>query len=257
MSAAITEIRKKDDMPIARRTPRVFYTPDVWDRMWFLISINDKEVGWLGLVNPLPSGDYLVYDIFVPPQRVHGAETEIDQEAMTDLAMQLIDAGQDTNQLFYWGHSHVNMGVSPSGQDERQIDEYLAHCPRFIRGIYNKKGERKVDVFDRDTGVVYQCVVDRIFSPGLTEAQQNELRALCKTNVLPAFAAATTTFGDIAKRHSSAPPKRGKSYLPGVPLPSVDDDDDEDDGVWLKLEDLDEEEIAYLKACRDPFYFKE
>jgi hypothetical protein len=166
------------DMP----APRVFYAPSVYDQIKFLVAYCEKEVGWLGLVDTI-GNDYLITEIFVPEQTVSGAETDIEADAMAALAMEIMDANKDPSQLFYWGHSHVNMGVSPSGQDETQIDEYLVDCPRFIRGIYNKRGESKVDVFLREERAVWQCVENRIWTPGLAEGELAALKKLVDTNV--------------------------------------------------------------------------
>lgn len=141
------------------RTPDVMYTTEAWQTIRYIVAQCSAEVGWLGLVEYYEAENvYLITDIFVPPQEVTGATTEIESDAMAELANQLLDQNIDTGKLYYWGHSHVNMGVSPSTQDERQLDEYLEHCPVFIRGIYNKKGDAKVDVFNTAESVVFQCV---------------------------------------------------------------------------------------------------
>lgn len=220
----ISTLKPKDH--VAPRMPTVFYTPEAWDTVWFIVGVCPQEVGWLGLVDTLPSGDFLITEVFVPEQQVHGTETDISPDAMTDLAMHLIDMGHDTNKLIYWGHSHVNMGVSPSGQDERQVDEYLEHAPLFIRGIYNKRGERKLDVFDRERGLIFQKCPDRIYSPGLTAAAAADLRATLQRNVHPARAAVA--------QHST------KSWVPPARADFsrfVKRADDEEDDLITKLND--------------------
>lgn len=162
--------------------PRVFYTAEVYDLIKFLVAHCEKEVGWLGMVDTI-GNDYLITAIYVPEQEVHGTETDIDADAMAALAMEILDANEDPSKLFYWGHSHVNMGVSPSGQDEQQVDEYLVNCPGFIRGIYNKKGDSKVDVFLPEEGIVWQCCENRIYSPGLTPEQEAQFKEQIKRNV--------------------------------------------------------------------------
>lgn len=156
--ATVTPLLRAGEKP-RHVAPTVIYTTEAWQTIQFLVARCPVEIGWLGLVTHDAANNAFIIDrIFVPKQEVSGATTEIEADAMTTLAMELLDEGLDTSQLYYWGHSHVNMGVSPSSQDERQLDEYLEHCPVFIRGIYNKKGDAKVDVFDTQAGVVYQCV---------------------------------------------------------------------------------------------------
>ena len=168
-------------LPVTLRTPTVLYTPEVWAVIQLAVAECSKEVGWLGTVQVLESGDYLIDQVFIPEQFVTGAETDIDAQTMAALAQEIIAAGDDPGRLMYWGHSHVNMGVSPSGQDETQIEAYLADQPVMIRGIYNKKGDAKVDVFDRNQGVVFQCVPHR--TAGLSPEREAAWKAVIAANV--------------------------------------------------------------------------
>lgn len=141
--------------------PVVYYTEHAWAVIKHLVASCSQEVGWLGTVQQI-GHDYLIDQIYIPEQTVTGTETDIDNNAMVALAMEIMNEGKDPGTLFYWGHSHVNMGVSPSGQDEKQVAEYLDNCPIFIRGIYNKAGLSKVDVYDRESRLIYQCVKNTV-----------------------------------------------------------------------------------------------
>lgn len=158
--------------------PKVLYTPTAWHKIVKAIHICSDEVGWLGLVDEIQGG-YLITDIFVPPQTVHGAETDIEPDAMAALMHEL----DYPDNLYYWGHSHVNMAVGPSGQDESQTSEYLEHCDVFIRGIYNKKGESKVDVFDVANNMVHQKVTNNIQIPQMDPTELEKFEETVKTNV--------------------------------------------------------------------------
>jgi hypothetical protein len=147
------------------RIPTVFYTIEVKALIDLIVAHCPKEVGWWGTVETLASGDYLISDIYVPEQFVTGTETDILPDAMMSMALGIIQEGKDPDTLYYWGHSHVNMGVTPSGQDEDQVETYLDDHAVFIRGIYNKSGNSKVDVYDRDRGLVFQCVPNHTPSP--------------------------------------------------------------------------------------------
>ncbi|MGD9382357.1 MAG: hypothetical protein PVI03_07925 [Candidatus Thorarchaeota archaeon] len=163
----------------ATHTPTVFYTPKAWTKIRRAVDKCTKEVGWLGIVER-QGDDYLIEDIFIPKQTVSHTETDIDAEDMVDLVMSL----EEPDKLLYWGHSHVNMGVSPSGQDEQQTAEYLEHADFFIRGIYNKKGEAKVDVFDMKLGLVFQKVSTKILYNALTEEEEKAFEAELNKNVI-------------------------------------------------------------------------
>lgn len=174
-TATITPI-----VPVELTPPTVYYTPEAYAVIQLAVAHCSKEVGWWGMVEKMEDG-YLISDIYIPEQTVTGAETDIDSDAMAALALQLMESNRDPSKLCYWGHSHVNMGVSPSGQDEAQVEEYLDNMPLIIRGIYNKKGEAKVDVYDRERGVVFQCVPTQLYvMDPTTEATWLDL---LKTNV--------------------------------------------------------------------------
>jgi len=166
----------------ATEPPEVRYVPYVYDVIQHIVLTQPQEIGWLGLVDKTDYG-YLVTDIYIPEQTVSAAETDIDQDAMAALALEIDDAGLDPSKLLYWGHSHVNMAVSPSHQDEQQIASFVENNPYFIRGIYNKEGQAKVDVYDKKANTIYQCVRDRVDTPGLTKADLKDLNALTKANV--------------------------------------------------------------------------
>ncbi len=164
--------------------PTVYYTHEAWEMMWYVINKCTQEVGWLGLVErDEENNSFLITEIFVPEQLVHGAETDISAEALGKLANDLELAGKDSSQLRYWGHSHVNMGVSPSLTDEMQIDDYLEHADWFIRSIQNKRGESKVDVYDTEENAVFQCVDSDVLSVTLDEERIAEIDMILTNNV--------------------------------------------------------------------------
>lgn len=174
-------IHKVGEPPLLPAEPVVFYTEHAKTVIDYLVKKCTKEVGWLGLVERA-QGAFIINEIYVPKQTVTSAETDIDESAMMDLFNEITADGKDPTKLIYWGHSHVHMSVSPSYQDEIQIDEYLENMPLFIRGIYNKKGESKVDVFDVEAGTVYECVDEHVLRETDPELEKS-LDALIEANV--------------------------------------------------------------------------
>ena len=164
--------------------PSVYYTQDAWDIIAYLVNAVETEVGWLGLVDILDDGNYLITDIYVPEQTVNGTETDITAETLCNLVIELEENNKESEKLFYWGHSHVNMGVSPSTQDEIQIEEFLENgCKQFIRGIYNKRGASKVDVYDVQNNCIHQCVRHCIQPTPMGKAIKSRLDKLIKNNI--------------------------------------------------------------------------
>lgn len=161
--------------------PTVYYTVEAHASIEYIVNKCPTEIGWLGLVEDVPGG-YMITQIYIPEQEVTATTTEIETEGMANLFMHLIEQGVDTSKVRYWGHSHVNMGVSPSTRDEDQIADYLETSPLFIRGIYNKKGVSKVDVFDVTQGFVFECVSTGIHKP-ISAGMLDYLDAALKSNV--------------------------------------------------------------------------
>lgn len=198
MQPSLTEL-----YPTALRAPEVRYTPFVYKAIQHIVASQPQEIGWLGLVETKDYG-YLVTDLYIPEQTVSAAETDIDQDAMAALAIEIDEAGLDPSKLLYWGHSHVNMAVSPSHQDEEQVAAFIENASLFIRGIYNKHGDAKVDVYDKTQNVIFQCVRDCVDSPDLTKEEIKQLDTLCKNNLKkPVYRHVPATRNFLPKKQST------------------------------------------------------
>lgn len=197
--------------------PTVYYTPEVATQMDFIVAQCTEEVGWLGLVTHYEALDsFLIHRIMVPEQEVHSTTTEISDEGLEKVALDLIEEGEDTSQMYAWYHSHVNMPVNPSSQDELQVAEYLDSCPIFIRGIVNKKGDSKVDVYYRDHNIAYTCVptqVHHTFAIDPTEGLADILKERVKKKV---YAPVYNTYGNYYgnNRPYSTYPSSPNTYQP-------------------------------------------
>ena len=143
--------------------PTIYFTREAWVKQCHLVKVCSKEVGWFALVDyDDKDNSFTITELVIPTQEVTGTETDIGKEDLADAAMELIEQGKDTSKMYAWFHSHVNMGVSPSGQDEYQVEDFLddladqPEVPAFIRGIQNKAGDLKLDVYYIQHGVAYQ-----------------------------------------------------------------------------------------------------
>lgn len=239
--------------PLREEPPlEVRYTPEVWQTISYIVDKQPLEVGWLGLVEETDYG-YLITDVFVPKQTVSAAETDIDEDAMAELAIALDDEGKDIGQLLYWGHSHVNMAVSPSAQDEDQVTAFLENCPVFIRGIYNKRGESKVDVYDVARNVIHQCVPDLIDYPALPDERIAALDVVLKTNVEKRVYKPHTQPGKPGAHNWSYKDYHRQQQLAYQRLSPLASDVPSWDSYDADEDDLDGYDY-YQKAMSDPFY---
>lgn len=128
-------------------------------KMEMLIDMVSSEVGWYGLVEREDVNVFRVKDIYILEQEVNGGTTEISAQSLAKLSDRLDDEHIITEEnynklgLFMWGHSHANMDPTPSQQDDNQFSHIcgVENPPFFIRLIQNKKRDRKVTLYLKDT----------------------------------------------------------------------------------------------------------
>ena len=139
--------------------PTIYISEQAFKDMMIIVGEVKTEVGWLGDVQKLGS-DYLINEIFITEQEVSMGTTEMSVEGMAKLCQKLVkreDAEEICNNLKFWGHSHVNMQVEPSGTDDQQMEKF-SYNDFFIRGILNKKGEMKFWLYIYEYGLMIEDV---------------------------------------------------------------------------------------------------
>lgn len=119
------------------------YTADGNEISWFTPVIRDDKANTL-----------YIPEIFIPEQEVTSVETDAP-----DLDLVIVDylgAGYDIADLRGWFHLHPNMGVTPSAQDELQVEEFLDDgYETLLRGIINDKGDFKLDYYDQTANCIH------------------------------------------------------------------------------------------------------
>lgn len=170
---------------------RVVVMPTALQTMQLIVQLSDKEVGWLGRVREIEN-ILVLTDIYLFHQEVAHTTCEITAAGLTEFAMELLEqpGGDEVyNEVRLWGHSHVNMGVSPSGQDEKQMGVFeTSGHPWFLRCIANKKGDMQFTLFDFDSGIIVEDMPWEVYMPtpvGLEEQIAAELKAKVKPLVYP------------------------------------------------------------------------
>lgn len=136
--------------------PLILYTPEAFVKMDFLVKKFDSEVAWHGLVKRLENRIFLVYDVVMFDQMVTGVTVNTDQEAYTRFLEQL--PMETANNMFFHGHSHVNMGVTPSSVDMAHRDEILQTASEdgfWVFQIWNKKGDISTAIYDLAENKLY------------------------------------------------------------------------------------------------------
>lgn len=135
----------------------VHFTRTAYYKMWALVDELGKEIAWDGVCtrDPERPNVFTVEDIIVYPQTVTGATVETDDEKYLNWMNGLDD---DTfNRRRFNGHSHVNMGVTPSGTDMTYREQCLLNVKDFfVFGIFNKKHDSNFEIYDIENNIVYE-----------------------------------------------------------------------------------------------------
>lgn len=148
----------------------VFILPEARTKMELYCELCDKEIGWLGFVKRYNVG-FVITDFVLLKQEVHSATTEIDPTALLDFWAQT--PLEQQGDIKIWGHSHVNMSPSPSGQDDSQMDYFKDGNPWFIRLITNKKGDMNITIYDYEKGFEIHSDELITYNPKINELRTN------------------------------------------------------------------------------------
>lgn len=141
------------------KEPTIYITPNAYLKMRKLVDATSSEIGWYGTVTEYPGLErvYLIDDIIVYPQTVTGATCEQDESKMFEFEMSLTT--EQVNKKRFQGHSHVNMGVTPSGVDEAFYQDLLTQVTDyFIIAITNKRNEYTVRFYDIQNNILYSNI---------------------------------------------------------------------------------------------------
>lgn len=159
---------------------------EAYKKMKCYIDLCNKEVGWLGTAYKY-GNEIRITDVFLFDQEVHATTCELTPAGIADfvtnlyMSMESDEAMEISNNLTCWGHSHVNMGVSPSGQDDIQLRSFASSGHEwFLRVIGNKRGEFEYTYIDYNNGIEIRDVDWRIDIPGL---DFNELKSSIKEEI--------------------------------------------------------------------------
>ena len=135
---------------------KLIFTEIAWLKIQTLVHAFSSEVAWHGTAARTADNEYTVFDIVVYPQEVSGATVVTDQTKYQNWLMSQDDAVFDN--LRFQGHSHVDMGVTPSTIDTTNYDKILDQLDDgmfYIFAIFNKKGDRTVRIYDYETNLFF------------------------------------------------------------------------------------------------------
>lgn len=153
--------------------PIIYFTMKAYLKMTRLVQSAPQEIGWHGIVKKLNTHEYLIEDIVVFPQVVTGASVTPDA---IEYMNWLYSFDDDTfPHIRFHGHSHVDMGVSPSGTDTKyrgDILDQMGPNDFYIFMILNKRNDIDLALFDLANNRMYEkkdCTIEILLSEDKTD----------------------------------------------------------------------------------------
>lgn len=164
----------KNDMGITKsklvekntNLPNIRITLKAMAKMMHIVKNSSKEVGWLGSA-VREENNIIIEDVYLLKQKVHSTTCELMPDAISEFFSDLKkEKGIEAwSKIKVWGHSHVDMPVIPSNQDDETFKDYYQDNEFFIRIICNKNSEMKLDLADKKNGYLYENLPFTILYP--------------------------------------------------------------------------------------------
>jgi hypothetical protein len=171
-----SELTKVNESEIKK--PIIYFSMEAWIKMVQLVKKCDKEIAWQATVEKRKYKDkedsddfyYFIKQVYVYPQKVTGTFVDVDEAKYAEWSMQLDD--EIYNSLRFQGHSHVNMGTSPSTTDLNTYQNFLDQLSKgdfYIFFILNKRLEFTLMLYDYAQDIIFEtkdCFIDVLTSQG-------------------------------------------------------------------------------------------
>ena len=137
------------------KAPRIHFCHKAQSKIDALVSTCNIEVGWHLLISK-EHGVYRVKDVLVYPQLATAVTVEGDDDRYPMWLANLSD--EEFHMLKGQGHSHVNMGVGPSGTDWDYYNKMLTVAKDYyLFMIVNKQGDSNFLLYDiKDNSLYYK-----------------------------------------------------------------------------------------------------
>jgi len=146
----------KKALPENMPKPVVYMSSSTYLKMLQFVLQCDKEIAWHGTVDR-KDNNFFIKDVFLYPQRITSATVQTDDTKYTQWAEKLPD--EVFNKMRFQGHSHVNMGTTPSGVDLTNWNEFLQNLldnDFYIFAIMNKSQDLNIYIYDLANNLIYE-----------------------------------------------------------------------------------------------------
>jgi hypothetical protein len=103
--------------------PRLSFSPIAWQKLALYTTLCEVEISGLGLIDVVADG-YRLRDLLLVDQEADTLAARLSGDAVSDLIVRLVTAGEDPEGLRLWWHSHAREAVFWSGDDEETISGF-------------------------------------------------------------------------------------------------------------------------------------
>lgn len=134
----------------------VLFYPKAMEKMRKMVNECAKEIAWHGVVERIEDA-YHVKDILFYPQKITAVTVTTDDEKYAKWVMEQPD--EIFEKIRLQGHSHVNMGVTPSSVDLAYYEQILNHLNEddfYIFMIMNKKGQYSFWIHEIFNNIIFE-----------------------------------------------------------------------------------------------------
>lgn len=83
------------------------------------------EIMWFGEIKQNKKGDFILKDVFFPPQKNKPAYVETDDDRYPKWQFETFIKSNKQNQIRLQGHTHPYFDTTPSSIDQRQVNTFL------------------------------------------------------------------------------------------------------------------------------------
>lgn len=139
--------------------PTIYISATAYLKMMLYVRDTATEIAWHGTVERnIKANWYFIKDVFLYPQIDSAATVDTDQEKYQEWLMNIED-DEVFNNIRFQGHSHVNMGTSPSSTDLNMYETFLQVLPKndyYIFMIMNKSGDLTSLIYDLEKNTIFE-----------------------------------------------------------------------------------------------------
>jgi hypothetical protein len=157
------------NLNILTKKPKIFISHKGLEAIKHVVNIAPEEAQWFHTIKVLNENElHLSERIYIPTQNTSAAEVNSTSSMLVEFYKEISSNNtiEETNDILNnmgcWSHSHHNMGVSPSHQDEKQFITFVNNSIEQdqktwqLMLIFNKKQQYYCRAYDPISDVIYE-----------------------------------------------------------------------------------------------------